>query len=87
MADPVVQPSKITDGTFFFLFDILTLIHFFSYEIIVRSSAFSFGHSGPIQSSVYLLFSFGTFDSFLSILDRYWVYGACCSAQTAHKSV
>jgi hypothetical protein len=31
----------------FFLFYILILIYFFEYETIVRSSAWSFGHSDP----------------------------------------
>ena len=34
-----------------------------------------------------LLFSFGTFDSFLAGLGRNRVYRACCSAQTVHKPV
>ena len=36
------------------------------------------------QSTVY---SFATFDSFMSGLDRNQVYSACCSAQTAPKKV
>ena len=35
--------------------------------------------------SCWLYFSFGTFDSFLADLGRNQVYGACCSAQMAHK--
>ena len=36
----------------FFLFYILIFIYFFKYETIVRSSAWSFGHLNPDQSSV-----------------------------------
>ena len=36
----------------FFLFYILIFIYFFKYETIVRSSAWSFGHSDPDPSSV-----------------------------------
>ena len=36
----------------FFLFYILIFIYFFEYETIVRSSAWSFGHSDPDPSSV-----------------------------------
>ena len=35
----------------------------------------------------YLPYSFGTFDSFLTGQGRNHVYGACCSAQTDHKTV
>ena len=35
----------------------------------------------------WLLFSFGTFDSFLAVLVRNQVYVAYCSAETAHKPV
>jgi hypothetical protein len=37
---------------FFFLFYILILIYIFEYETIVRSSAWSFGHSDLDTSSV-----------------------------------
>ena len=47
----LVQPSK-TAHRIFFLFYILIFIYFFKYETIVRSSAWSFGHSDPDPSSV-----------------------------------
>ena len=47
----LVQPT-ISAHRIFFLFYILILIYFFEYETIVRSSAWSFGHSGPDPSSV-----------------------------------
>ena len=41
------------------------------------------------RNLLYLLFSFGTFDSFLVGLGRnqVYLYSACCSTQTAHKPV
>ena len=38
-------------------------------------------------TDLYILFSFGTFNSFLADLGRHRVYSACCSAQKARKSV
>ena len=41
----------------------------------------------PTLSKTLATFSFGTCSSFLAGVDRNWVYGACCSPQTAHKPV
>ena len=38
-------PKRLTE--FFFLFSLLIFTYFFKYETIVRSSAWSFGHSDP----------------------------------------
>ena len=35
--------------------------------------------------NIELLAPYARFDSFLAVLDKNGVYGACCSAQTAHK--
>ena len=44
--------SKQAHRSFFFRFYIFIFIYFFKYETIVRSSAWSFGHSDPDLSSV-----------------------------------
>ena len=41
-----------TAGSFFLLYNLI-FIYFSEYETFVRSSAWSFGHSGPDPSSVY----------------------------------
>ena len=41
--------QKLPTGSFFLFY---ILIYFFEYETIVRSSAWSFGHSDPNPSSV-----------------------------------
>ena len=48
----LVQPSKTVHRIFFLIY---ILIYFFKYETVVRSSAWSFGHSDPDPSSVFLL--------------------------------
>ena len=47
----VLRPSKITHRIFFLFY---ISIYVFGYETIVRSSAWSFGHSDPDPSSVIL---------------------------------
>ena len=57
---PLVQPSKTAHRIFFlFYIDILILINIFTYETIVRSSVWSFGHSDPDLSSVVHVLLFG----------------------------
>ena len=57
--------------------------------LYIRSGLFFSEASGvQIKQTNKLLFTFGTFDSFLSFLCTNWVYGAyCSSAQAAHKLV
>ena len=49
---PVSAALQNSSKVFFFHFYILILIYFFEYETIVRSRAWSFGHSDPDPSSV-----------------------------------
>ena len=62
--------------------------HLFKVPINFRNASCS-GWAQYIDQTVrtQLLFSFGTSDSFLAGLGRNRVYGACCSAQPAYKSV
>ena len=62
--------------------------HLFKVPINFRNASCS-GWAQYIDQTVrtQLLFSFGTSDSFLADLGRNRVYGACCSAQPAYKSV
>jgi hypothetical protein len=52
-----------------------------------KISQYRFAHKSPHLHTKSLLFSCGTFDSFLAGLCRNWAYTACCPAQTAYKPV
>ena len=98
MADPLIishycWPTKYSGGKVGPHHSYFVSMHLFwnslndNKEFWLKPDSSHLSSLGHIVLPPQLLFSFGTFDSFLAGLDRNWVYGVCCSAQMAHKSV